>query len=320
MSDSYSDDNSIVDIIDNPIAKQKLDTIIELSKELVLEHKIPQVLIYNEITKDLIKNINEKEYILYSACHGGFSFSDQFHNFCKKDIYSKRSNMKTDIISFGKHLGEKYPLLLKMVNTYYINNLKYQVNKSYTYKNLLDSLNKLKKNIEKLSVMDKSLKIKGKLDFVCYMYNDFNDIISPNGKYTIQDLIDFYNNDIDKKSKEITELEKELNNNVYTHLDYVFPDENTFKFKKYSFLDAIDHYGLEHFAIWKCQHKINEKVMRYLLATRDFSDNDILEKTYETLGLIGASGKYANLDFAEIPAGLSWSISEYDGLEKIIID
>lgn len=51
----------------------------------------------------------------------------------------------------------------------------------------------------------------------------------------------------------------------------------------------------------------------------DMPNEPLNEYVYDVFGLIGASGIHSCLRFAEVPAELSWTVSEYDGLENVSV-
>lgn len=316
---------------------EKIDQLVILAKELVLKHKIPQKVLYKKITKNLIENINEKQYVLYNTSFCEFAVSKQFSEFSGMDsssIAKSRENMRDIIISFGKHVANKYPLLVQMINTYYQNNLSAQTSICTKYKYILDKKDKLSFNYNLLKKLDKTTKISKDIYTSTFRLeteiNCIDKIIARNGENDLNKLIKHVEDKLNKYDQELLEIEKEIDYDILKHIDYQFPEEVEdnklsfylrIKWSNYSFLDAIEHYGLEHFAIWKCQSMFNEKAMRYLLITRKFNDNKVIDKKlYESLGLIAASAQNISLTFKEIPIGLSWSISEYDGKESIYID
>ena len=95
--------------------------------------------------------------------------------------------------------------------------------------------------------------------------------------------------------------------------------------QRFTFLDAIDHYGEDHFAIWNCQTHYSKQAMRFLLKHHEAfqlalvpsDDNDMV---YDMeMGLLCASSAYCELRVGEAPQLLSWYIGEYDGLESIVV-
>ena len=103
-----------------------------------------------------------------------------------------------------------------------------------------------------------------------------------------------------------------------------------------TFVEALTKYGETYFGIWKNQKILKNNYMRHILLHKLYekiqydrdtiiyeqchaSKEEIEAKAYVTLGLLCASGKYASLAFQEVPKGLSYKISEYDGRESIIV-
>lgn len=94
-------------------------------------------------------------------------------------------------------------------------------------------------------------------------------------------------------------------------------------------VEAIDYYKEEHWAIWECQHHYDAQAMRFLLLHPDLladcQSTDIKEikditDMYTRIGLLFASTFYCTLKIQEVPALVNWRVTEYDGLESVIVE
>lgn len=112
----------------------------------------------------------------------------------------------------------------------------------------------------------------------------------------------------------------------------------------YNFIEAITKFGVDDNRIWKHQQRYNKLALQYLMTllqecipqefNQDFNRNYVYDfvisnsyisindeeynKIVKDFGLLCASSQYCSLEIAEVPEYISWSIGEYDGLEKII--
>ena len=310
----------------NVIANNKLDNFKKISKELVLENNISQKDLYNIIREYLKENISEKEYILYNNCYGYMSFTNEFLNFIgkKDDFLYDRINTYEKIISFGKHLGNKYPLLLQLINTYLKDNINDQINSCIKYNKLSERKKTLQENYYKLLLyVNKNYFIdENENNFLIkseYNILNFDNLLKSKGELNVNYLLNELFNRINMYENKIDNLK--VNQYMLKIIESKISKINNYKeYKKYNFLEAIDEYGEDHYEIWNYQHILNIKGMQYLLFNRPINDKIIDIDTYKYLGLLGASGAYSALEFAEIPKGLSWSVSEYNGKENIYID
>lgn len=97
-------------------------------------------------------------------------------------------------------------------------------------------------------------------------------------------------------------------------------EENPKTHHRYTFLDAVQDYTENHFAIWKCQHHYTESAMRFLMMYHDSFNLESLDDCSDMeMGLLCASGGYCQLTIGDAPQVLAWYIGEYDGKESIVV-
>jgi hypothetical protein len=106
-----------------------------------------------------------------------------------------------------------------------------------------------------------------------------------------------------------------------------------------SFLRSIEKYGFESNTHWCQQTYYEQDIIQYLLDKYKYirkdedsqvvydcvaetyisTDNALITQMEETFGLLCASGPYAKLCIAEIPALVDYKIGEYDGTENVYV-
>jgi hypothetical protein len=104
------------------------------------------------------------------------------------------------------------------------------------------------------------------------------------------------------------------------------------------FVQLLNKKGHKDKDTWRHQLIYDTMAIRYLIAKQHSFDNVcpntiknfietgvievdeiVLANVEETFGLLCASGGYANLALADVPAMLDWQICEYDGLESVVV-
>lgn len=299
--------------------QQKLDQVLRLSRELVYDHGMKQNVIYKTITQHLKESSKRTEYVLYNDCYGGFSYSDQYIIYTKVRHGSKREGCRDNIIAFGKMLCEKYPRISNMLSVYHKDGMEEQTDKCVEYKHLLKQTKMMETNLRNISNMSRDTRISYSdtilgLVFSCmYSVKKFQE--DGNGKYTIGELVDALQEKIHENRLEMEEMYPTLNLQLLDVLD-ILNSTNT-KSKTKSFLSAVEEFGELDHGIWDCQSHLCSKSMKCILKMGSTSTQEPDDMVYESFGLLGASGRYSCLKFAEVPAELEWTITEYDGLETI---
>lgn len=303
----------------------KLDQILRLSHELVFDHGVKQDVIFKEITKHLRKTSTKKEYVLYNDCHGGFSYSDEYCEYAK--VYKrecKRHGYRDKIISYGKMLCDKYPKVASMLHKYHTLNMKHETSKCLKYRTLKKNKDMMEKNLSQFLQLPSGTRIEygDVLQGIVYscMYSMVSLKMNPKGKYQVQQLIDLLKSHIHDTSQEIQDVYPSLMLPILEHLDNKTVNTDR-KLSKLTFISAITQLGESDPNIWNYQKHVCSTTMKCMLLMDDHAPNAeaLDEYVYECFGLLGASGTYACLKFAEVPAELSWNISEYDGLEHVYV-
>lgn len=302
----------------------KLDHVLRLSRELVFDHGMKQRDIYKAITKHLLESSTNKIHILYNDCYGGFSFSNQFCKYAgvvERGDYNRKCH--DDIVRFGKMLCDKYPKVSTMLSIYHKHDMNHHTTECLTYNTLKKQKAMMEKNVEQLLRLPSDMYIHTTdviqgLVFSC-MYHIIDITEDKNGKYTVQQLIDELQRKIDETAVKMEDMLPNLNLYIYNVLGHESMKSKNTKKGEYTFLTAIEKYGESDSAIWDHQSHVNSTAMKCLLLMDDslFIAAPLDEHVNECFGLMGASGKHSCLKFAEVPAELSWTISEYDGLESV---
>lgn len=337
------------------LPEDKIKIITDVAQELVFKHGVPQSELYAEITRRLEEQCTEKEYVLYNTCYGGFSFTAAFRKFAQLEhnIEYERTGMYEPIKEFGKHMVQKHPLLLDMVSAYYVHDYTSEFTLCHQYKTTLESRDMLAENLNTL------YRLKQEYGGNAYMVDKFNRppvsnlslmqynplntdnycfdtsrLHKNDDAYTLDDVIRYLEDQLKIYQEKVEKAAVGLDQACLQTIMYKFPEEVAndalprYQRKKWTddmyFLKALNNYGVEHFVTWKCQKLLDETHMRHILIHNLHrttpASNSAMERCYTTIGLLCASGKYASLDFAEVPKGMSWSIGEYDGYECVTVD
>ena len=338
------------------IPEEKLSAIMDIVKELVIDNGIPQFLLYTEITKRLREHCTEKEYVLYNTSYGGFGLTKQFKRFAKlndKYDHNLRTGMYEPIKAFGKHMAQVYPVLLDMVYIYHMTDLSDKFSECRSYEYNIRTLHTITENIKILLNMrnehggESHLHEQWKRSGASWMYmintsnlksDDLIDAdLTRSHTYTLNEVIHYAEEQMACYQKKVATLTPNVDDACLKTISYKFPEEiendalKWYERKKWGenmcFMKALEQHGVEHFITWKCQSILDETHMRHIMIhnlhkapQRSDTNDEKIERCYVTIGLLCASDKYASLDFAKVPKGLSWSIGEYDGKEHVYVD
>jgi hypothetical protein len=334
--------------------KQALESSLEsIVKELILEHRVSHAQVTSVVHKAVMSLADGKPCIrvLYNVIHGGFSYSKGFEEFTSKH---GRVSAVPFIKEFGAHCRKLYPHVARMLDTYTSNNLNHMFNLVASIIDAKASIKRLedRENILANTADEGTEKLKDEGGSYNVMYGDFdklckqytytslqNSITRVRNKLqggldkTVQDLVQciassccilsaeecmqaLIDNHDFKFDEEIAEAEKPY----YARQNWAEVIDGSKGIIRLSFWDAA---GLVRWAgaLWKCQTSYKYCVMKFLLRFPDvfkvpptFDPETINEK----LGLLFASGEYASLDIAEVPAYVEWTINEYDGKEQVV--
>jgi len=296
--------------------------------------------------------------VLYNGCYGGYALSEAFlsfvnekspqvfHNMCRMSDNECRILYGEHIIPYGKYIENKYPIVYDMIRILHTSNISNIITHMEMLVHKMKSYDTIDFNMKRLNdYLENPLPIKP------------IDTSSKPGKYILLTLIDpqLYRYDLEalrtfKESIDLDNIKSECLLAIDTLrssdiLTYV-PDsiqtfiENFLKAlrpsdisigSKMEFMKAVDLYGEIDPAIWDHQnygesktfkfltHAINHAPDVYNFFSSVHTESDKEEDIYQKVGLLCASGPYASLEIAYIPPYMPWNISEYDGIESIIM-
>ena len=92
-----------------------------------------------------------------------------------------------------------------------------------------------------------------------------------------------------------------------------------------SFITCLLEKGCtDDLSVWKMQETYDISIMTYIISRNlkadvPMDDPDTICRIEKQFGLVWASHTCSKLAIAEIPHGVSWRVSEYDGLEKVYV-
>jgi hypothetical protein len=95
-----------------------------------------------------------------------------------------------------------------------------------------------------------------------------------------------------------------------------------------SFISQLTKHGWKSTEAWSTFYRsYNMSAMRFIIAKwkpgHDFvsggSTQELEDEYYEKFGLLCASDTYACLDIKDVPALVEWKVTDYDGLEKVVV-
>ena len=296
--------------------------------------------------KDLADKL-PKTNVLYNSMHGG-CYSTQFKAFSKQNYTVQDSNddyqyIRTVYIAkvtkFGAVCKQQYPFIVKLISLY----------NQYNFCDISRSVQCIKKKQGYLPKLQSALEIVQSTDATLFgtdvdiKYIEFHnfkieDVLEYHKEYVVSWLKneqDRYRKFIEKHTKDISDLlgsdkcewvlknfnvtfDEEQHHDVLpwsTKKDWTERLVAGIGLKRLSFLDAISHYGENHFAIWMCQTHYSEHAMRFLLKHHDAldcyvdnGDNGDDKCSDLEIGLLCASGPYCELSVANAPQLLSWKL------------
>ena len=148
-------------------------------------------------------------------------------------------------------------------------------------------------------------------------------------KYTKDSLLSLLNNKKNKAEEQLTSctlFNKEMVGEDICELisdaeSYPEEDKDLWHRKeRLDFMEAVAKYGENSIEIWKHQPYYNKRAMEFLAKHPDILPNTQDKCTDMDMGLLCANDKYCHLAVGQVPQLLSWWISEYDGMESIVVD
>lgn len=296
--------------------------------------------IIKEVMQDCVKDLPPNR-VMYNACHGGFGYSDEFEKFVGAYIYNERETTVQYIIPFAEHiLATQDAALLRILYIY----KKYSMKTIFLHIYSISSKRKdniyIAMNMEKLRnytryvcpskpqtfLSDYSFMTTNNLDISKY---DPVKVIEIKKQNKGQIYIDMNNKEIDESISKIKQLYEnaDIDEMIAFCNDFKKDDEYCQKGEKRTFVENLKQLGYKNKKTWKLQSHYCIKAIMYIIENyhRRFEaedieyNEDIVRSAKEYFGLLCASNKYAKLAIHDVPAKLDYDISEYDGLETVVV-
>lgn len=315
-----------------------------LAKELVASG-LSQGELYNQVRSSLLEEASNqpKARVAYSACYGGYGYSESFERYtASRGLVSEHENSKAHrqgvvplFTGFGIQVSKELPQVATTLHQYVHYGLQEAFQDLSTVSSYRFSLKQARDNRDLLE----HLKLFGsgtspsRLDVTGKKF--------PNDRFTraslesaIDEAIAFYDGYISsalerlhaKFGKDTVELMEASMKRLYPEeredlkrhhsLRTVYNEPNG---ERIDFSTALEHYKDSPWAAWECQEHIDKKAARFLLEHPDALPTPEDDPPYELIGLLFATGPYAKLEIAEVPAVLDWSVGEYDGWESVSV-
>ena len=308
------------------------ETSIELIKNGMGQKQIFDII--RKTFKDQVNNL-PKQKILYCTTYGGFGLTNEFCEFIYKD-YDQNKNIEISyypervytvkfLEHYGKSLAETYPIIAILINNY----LHYDLDTKFRHFHRL----KFKKldleiiNINKQKIINNNV------------FGD-KELLNNNLLYSIN-VEEYTKKSLDRALNNIPnvlELCESNINEIMSLLKETFTDEQIdqilhiisdikYRNNSLSFHNAVKKYGELDPIIWNYTYdRFYNSAMIFLLSqiknkNQDLIKNDIIsinDNLYLEIGLTFAA-EGCKLGIAEIPANLDWKITEYDGLESVVL-
>jgi len=306
----------------------------------LLKNGIGQRQIFDIIRKALKDEVNNlpKQKILYCATYGGFGLTNDFAEFIYKDYdqnvdteisyYPERVYTVKFLEPYGKSLAEKYPIIMILVNNY----LHYDLDDKFRYLHRLrykkQDLDNIKINKEKI-INNTVFGDKELINETYYLQYPLN--VEEYTKESLEIALTKLPNILELCESNINEIMSVLRETfIDEHIDQILEIISKTKYdNSLIFHNAVKKYGELNPIIWNYTHdKFYNSAMIFLLSQlKDTNQNQDLIKNnnipihdnlYLELGLTFAA-EGCKLGIAEVPANLDWKITEYDGLETVIL-
>ncbi len=320
--------------------------------DLILKKQATHYQISLDLRQSLIEKSGSRRLrVLYNKTYGGFDYSREFSLFCKKSGVGEEDREKDvdQVLAFGKSLIEKYPILSDI--------FKWYAQYGKEYKKASNDAERRRDNIDKRDQFDAlTAKVQeqiasgpiGFIDeakdeapadvwpFVRSYWNTYprNSLYGFSEK-ALQKLLDEAQAQRQKLDDLIGEASPSIDIIQAVQAAEAVKAEETVTetrdsgkledlwVKPNKFLKALEAYGPESAKTWASQAVISVAAVLYFLAHQD-----VFERSYdaasdlaaqETLGLLAASGAHCELAIDNVPIYAQYSISEYDGKERVYL-
>lgn len=283
--------------------------------------------------------------ILYNSVHGGYSFSKEFKEFIADKVdtviqHELRTKTVPYVQPFGKHVLDMYDGLRTHLYAYHVSDL-HKILKHvvliYHYKTQLANF------IANAKALDIYLKNPNASCDVETSHFTHVSYLTSQGhvtqwcpKYTRADL-----EKLQKQAKEgsykrqiendlaaaeeaaLAVVSRETLDDFLAHYKTIIEVGSRDRDRK-TLVTLLSEQGYsQDMSIWEPQYNYKVPIITYIIK-RDIraaspDDPNIIARIEEDFGLVCASGTYASLAIAEVPAGMSWNVAEYDGKEEVYV-
>jgi hypothetical protein len=230
------------------------------------------------------------------------------------------------VLSFGKHIALTYPRVADFVRYYHEHKdaIEFDLKNAELFKRLKKELSNLEHN---LKILEQCVDPYNRYctDSVHYLLKlthikrEWVGIPAGVYSYTVHDALTFVMQQIDMHMTRLDLITPLVKKEALSAIKHVC---NGVVFDELSFMDALEHYGDKHDAIWKHQSILPDMYVKYISSVEVpcYAHEDLDENTFVYLGLLGASDYISALQFAKVPVGVSWRIIQYDGKETVKVD
>ena len=290
--------------------------------DLIVNHGIQHKTIIKEIRKALEEaSLNLPQLrILYCGSHGGYEYTKEFEEYLNEHKRPNSINHRIDdlkyISDFGLLYITKYPHIEDYIRKYIYYDLAkvfYNICDIVMAKNKINIMQdnyNIVKELKTVFASDKAIEVIPEWDLYCQKKNFIK--LVPN--YTKEMLLTSFENTIQKYNDKIEVLYQNLENKFTKHVINMMIE--TYSLSKYdlderdSFINSLN---------WRDQGYFDRSAMEFLERYEELLPEFDAISVSEKVGLLFASTQYCNLKIGKVPCLLDWTISEYDGMESIII-
>jgi hypothetical protein len=322
--------------------------LVAVATELFTKHNVKQDEMFTWIREAITVVVasKPKTRVLYNGAYGGFDTSSEFDEYVGNDRYTFtdfREQSTTFIQPFGKYIIDKphFEGLRECLYTYETSNLQKLLSHIITIHYDRIKLNNLPINArvleEYLTDPDASRNVQPVALKAQVSYLSGDQPITWCSKYpraNLEELLaEVREGTYQRKIQaEIANAEnaimKHVSREVMEDLIAHYGDMHRIKNKKEkesktAFVTMLHNNGYNDLSIWRYQGHYKFEIMTYIIKRNLRHDTpvpqEIVDLVEEKFGLVCASDAYCTLKIEEVPAGLSWRISEYDGLETVYI-
>lgn len=315
-------------------AKVKL---INAAVELLSQHDVKQKQIFKWIREAFIDHVRDmpKVRVVYNNCHGGFGLSTKFKEYIGSEYVDSRSRTKyvDKIQHFGRTIMQRYEQhrLLDVLYCYHTQNFGQVFGVLTNIVRNQQYIDNIVRNAEILrayladpnishplaTIAPSEFELKyGINDFRRYTVQGWQDLLA---KYDSGSITNYYKNEIETHDLNL----KHLDESVLEDMKKFIVRIQSRNIERMCFIDMLNKYGVDDLCTWSVQRYYNENAIMYLLSNPphiESYDEKILRYVEEQFGLLCASDTYAKLAITEVPALIDWRISEYDGLERVVLE